>query len=73
MFSKTEVTGINVSSFYRQLSQAAGEPPGWNFHKYLISPDGEVLASFRSHVEPEDPQILNMISRHLPKMDTDNS
>lgn len=66
MFSKTEVTGHRASPFYRQLAQSTGEPPGWNFHKYLIAPDGKVLASFRSHIEPEHPDLLNMISRHLP-------
>ena len=66
MFSKTEVTGHRATDFYRQLAQATGEPPGWNFHKYLIAPDGKVLASFRSHIEPEHPELLNMISRYLP-------
>ncbi|MDO6564365.1 glutathione peroxidase [Amphritea sp. 1_MG-2023] len=68
MFEKVHVrkgeTGI--SPFYQQLAKVSGEYPEWNFHKYLISPQGEVVASFKSHIKPNDPMIINMIEQHLP-------
>jgi len=68
MFEKTHVRkGKNgISPFYQQLARESGEYPGWNFHKYLISPDGQILASFKSHIKPNDPQIITMIEQHLP-------
>lgn len=48
------------------LAKMAGEYPGWNFHKYLIGPDGKMLASFKSHITPNDPAVISMIERHLP-------
>lgn len=33
----------------------------WNFHKYLISPNGEWLAAFPSNVEPDSPEIANYL------------
>ncbi|HEU0113945.1 MAG TPA: hypothetical protein VFQ80_04685, partial [Thermomicrobiales bacterium] len=33
----------------------------WNFEKFLVSPDGEVLARFRPSVQPEDEQVLAAI------------
>jgi len=39
--------------------------PGWNFHKYLISRDGRVLAQFPSKVKPDDPELRAAIDRAL--------
>lgn len=39
--------------------------PGWNFHKYLIGRNGQVVAQFPSKVKPDDPQVLAAIEREL--------
>ena len=39
----------------RELGDSAG--PRWNFHKYLIGPDGMAAASWPSSVEPDGPDI----------------
>jgi len=49
----------------RQLGPAA--TPRWNFHKYLIAPDGRAVASWPSSVEPLDPHLLAAIELHLPQ------
>ena len=68
MFEKIQVKkgSSGISPFYQQLAKMSGEYPGWNFHKYLISAEGEVLASFKSHIKPNDPRIINMIEQNLP-------
>ena len=68
MFEKVQVKKgeKNISPFYQQLAEMSGEYPGWNFHKYLISADGHILASFKSHIKPNDPAVVHMIEQHLP-------
>ena len=38
----------------------------WNFEKFLVSPDGEVVARFRPQVEPEDPTLVEAVEQQLP-------
>lgn len=65
MFAKTVVKGESANPFYRQLAQASGEQPGWNFHKYLINRKGEVVGTFKSGVAPTSPQLTQAIRRAL--------
>lgn len=52
-------------TLYHYLGNAAGEFPRWNFHKYLIGRDGEVLASFGTRVRPDDPDLRAAIEAAL--------
>jgi glutathione peroxidase len=65
MFEKVVVTGDNATPLYKSLAQATGTAPGWNFHKYLISRDGRVVANFPSKVKPDDPIVIEAIEREL--------
>ena len=65
MFEKVVVTGDAATPLYRSLAQATGVAPGWNFHKYLISRDGRVVANFPSKVAPDDPALIAAIEREL--------
>ena len=38
----------------------------WNFEKFLLSPDGDVVGRFRPGVEPEDAQIVTAVEAALP-------
>lgn len=38
----------------------------WNFEKFLIAPDGEVVARFAPQVDPEDEQVTAAIEAVLP-------
>ena len=40
--------------------------PMWNFHKYLITPDGEMVKGFSSLVGPESKKLTKAIERVLP-------
>lgn len=65
MFSKTSVVGPDTSPLFRQLAQRTGERPQWNFHKYLIARDGQIVKSYGSRVEPKDPGLVKDIEKFL--------
>ena len=61
MFEKLVVRGKGAHPFYKELAQAAGEAPKWNFHKYLIDRNGKLVGSFGSRTAPDDPKLLEQI------------
>ncbi|MES9944385.1 MAG: glutathione peroxidase [Candidatus Thiodiazotropha sp.] len=61
MYAKSRVTGDNADPFYRALAEAAGTPPRWNFHKYLIDRDGRLAGSYNSSVAPENDKLIKAI------------
>lgn len=65
MFEKTAVARGNANPFYEKLYEKTGDYPQWNFHKYVIDRQGQVVASFPSRVEPDDPELLSVIKRLL--------
>lgn len=65
MFEKVHVVGDQVTPLYRDLAEATGEVPQWNFHKYLVGRDGRVLASFGSKTEPDATAVVEAIERAL--------
>lgn len=65
MFEKTNVSGASAEPLYRYLSAVTADAPKWNFHKYLIDRYGKVIASFPSHVEPENTKLLQAIEKLL--------
>ena len=65
MFGKEHVVGPDATPLYRDLKQATGVEPGWNFHKYLIHKDGKTVESFTSKVKPDDPALIGAIEKAL--------
>ena len=68
---KIEVNGDDRHAVYAELTEAADAEGAagdvqWNFEKFLVSPDGSVVARFRPTVEPEDPTIVSAIEANLP-------
>jgi glutathione peroxidase len=64
MFEKVKTRGDGQSPVYKFLTAKHGEPK-WNFHKYLVGKDGQVLRAFDSGVEPNDPALLAAIDAAL--------
>jgi glutathione peroxidase len=66
---KEKVIGGDAHPLYRWIVAQLGEDaaPRWNFHKYLIGPDGELAGMWPSRVSPLAPEITNEIEAHLPK------
>lgn len=65
------VRGPDAHPFWawaRETGDARTPPlpaPGWNFHKYLIGPDGALEAAFDTRVPPEDPRIAAAVEALL--------
>ena len=52
---------------WRDLAgQPGSKPPVWNFTKYLIGPDGHLIARWPTKVAPDDPQIIAALEAALP-------
>ena len=70
MTGKLEVNGDGADPLYRQLTQApdstgeAGDVQ-WNFEKFLLAPDGAVLARFRPRTEPDSPEVRTAVEAAL--------
>ncbi|WP_326641805.1 glutathione peroxidase [Streptosporangium sp. NBC_01755] len=70
LLAKAEVNGEGRHPLYDSLTQTpdgegkAGDVE-WNFEKFLVSRDGEVLARFRPRVLPDDPAVIEAIERSL--------
>ena len=67
---KIEVNGDERHPLYTELTQVADAEGRdgdiqWNFEKFLIAGDGEVIARFAPQVEPIDPQIVSAITSAL--------
>lgn len=70
MTEKIEVNGEGRHEIYQTLTAATDEKGEsgdvqWNFEKYLVSGDGEVVARFSPRVEPGDPQVVSAIEAQL--------
>ena len=65
MFSKSSVKGDAANPLFKKLIAKTGEEPGWNFNKYLVGRDGNVIAHFGSKVEPDSPELKGAIQAAL--------
>jgi glutathione peroxidase len=64
LFEKVSTKGPGQSPVYAFLTKVHGEPR-WNFHKYLVGKDGEVVAAFSSKVTPESAELRTAIDQAL--------
>ena len=70
MFAKIDVNGPGRHPLYAELTEVADAEGKagdiqWNFEKFLIGPDGKVLARFRPLIEPEAPEVVSAIEASL--------
>src|SRR5436190_713832 len=65
---KYRVVGGAAHPFYRWVAAQLGEAgaPRWNFHKYLVGPDGALAGAWQSQVKPTDSAITAEIEGMLP-------
>jgi glutathione peroxidase len=57
MFAKSNVVSEPVNPVFERLAAEAG-PPSWNFNKYLLDRDGEVVERYDAGTAPEDPELV---------------
>lgn len=64
---KQKVIGADAHPLYRWIASELGEgaAPKWNFHKYLIGPDGALAGAWPSKVAPRSPEIAKAIDEAL--------
>jgi glutathione peroxidase len=65
MFEKTSVREGDAHPFYVELAAQAGTYPTWNFHKYLIDRQGEVVREFSPRTQPDDPELVAALQQAL--------
>jgi len=67
MTAKLNITNQPTAPLYEWLTKAdkngvADDEVKWNFHKYLLDEQGQLLASFPSNVSPLDDRIVSTLS-----------
>lgn len=62
MFSKISVRGRDQHPLFRWLSAKSGKRPSWNFCKYLVNRNGDVVAFYGPSVSPLDESIIKHIT-----------
>ncbi|ANE79184.1 glutathione peroxidase [Mycobacterium adipatum] len=70
LLAKTDVNGADRHPLYVELTKAAdaGGEAGdiqWNFEKFLLNADGEVVHRFRPRTEPDAPEVIAAIEAVL--------
>jgi glutathione peroxidase len=72
MLEKVVVKGDGICPLYKFLTSKETDPkfPGditWNFEKFLVSRNGEVVARFAPKVDPMSPEVVSAVEAELAK------
>src|ERR1700730_18504467 len=72
MLAKVPVKGDKKCDLYKYLTSKDTDPKyageiGWNFTKFLIGRDGEIMGRFDSAVKPESKEVAEAIEKQLKK------
>jgi len=66
---KQTVSGAEAHPFYKWAADELGATakPRWNFHKYLIAPDGRLVDWFSTPTNPMSDKVKKAVESVLPK------
>ena len=67
MSDKISVKGRAAHPFYKWLEGETGATPKWNFHKFLIAPNGRAVRDFSSLTKPQAKKLLRAVEAVLPQ------
>ncbi|MCB9569460.1 MAG: glutathione peroxidase [Myxococcales bacterium] len=71
MMAKVHARGPEIAPVYKTLSEETGDgirgEVKWNFTKFLIDPEGRVIARFEPAVEPMADEVIKAVEAALPK------
>lgn len=69
LFSKISVKGGDKHPLYHYLTEASAFPGEveWNFQKYLVGPNGTVVARYHHRTKPTSDEIVRDIEQALAK------
>jgi len=69
LFSKVSVKGDDICPLYDYLTHHPDKdiagPVMWNFQKYVVDRDGQVIAKFDPRTNPEDEKLTKVIEKAL--------
>jgi glutathione peroxidase len=65
MFEKVSVKKGAADPLFRVLAEQAGAYPSWNFFKYLIDREGNVVDYYTSVTSPESDKVVSAIEKLL--------
>jgi glutathione peroxidase len=65
MFEAMSVKGDDADPLYRMLANQSGQAPKWNFFKYLMDKNGNVINAYASSVKPSDKALVDDIEKAL--------
>jgi glutathione peroxidase len=67
MFEKLQTKGAQQHPLYARLTGAfePKEDVSWNFEKFLVNRQGEIIARFKPRVEPGSDEVINAIEKAL--------
>ena len=70
LFSKTSVKGKDIHPLYKFLTEKSTDPKfaggiTWNFNKFLIDRNGNIINRFGSKTEPQNPEFIKAIEDAL--------
>jgi len=72
MLAKVSVKGPDKAPLYQYLTSKETDPKfsgevGWNFEKFLIGRNGQLVGRFKSGVEPDSDELVKAITTELGK------
>lgn len=72
LFAKVKVNGKDTCDLFKILKATDTKPVGpgkisWNFEKFILGRDGDVVARFSPRTKPDDPKVLEVIEAELSK------
>ena len=65
MFAASSVRGDKANPFFKNLIAQGATPPRWNFYKYLIGRDGQLIDSYSSMTTPDSRSLISAIDKAL--------
>ncbi|WP_026374848.1 glutathione peroxidase [Aestuariibacter salexigens] len=67
MFETMPVRGDDADPLYRMLAERSGTTPKWNFYKYLMDRDGNIINAYSGFTKPDDDDFIEDIQKALGK------
>ncbi len=73
MMAKVSVKGDDKTPLYQYLTDTSANPKTggeiqWNFTKFLVGPDGQIVARFEPKVTPDSPEVTGAIETALSSL-----
>jgi glutathione peroxidase len=70
LFAKVEVNGEGACKLYKYLTGLDTKPKGagdisWNFEKFVLDRQGNVIARFEPRTRPDDPAVMEVLTKAL--------